>query len=198
MSDEALEITDDRQRRTLLLVLVLNFLLFASLAAAGYLADSSALIANAVDNLADTAVYAVSWIAVGKSLKLKTSAARLSGVMLIVFALLVILDAARRPFLGAEPFGPAMMVMAGVAAAVNLVCLRLLRPLKSRDVNTRAAQTFSANDFIANAGIVVAGALVSWTGSYWPDIAVGFCVGLLALKGGLEILRDAKTSARSE
>jgi len=54
-----------------------------------------------------------------------------------------------------------------------------------------AAETFSANDFIANAGIVVAGLLVMWTNSFWPDVAVGVIVALVALKGGFEILESS-------
>ena len=81
--------------------------------------------------------------------------------------------------------------MAAFAAVVNLLCLRLLKPLKTDDVNLRAAQTFSVNDFFSNGGIVVAGALVLWTGSWIPDVIVGLVVAAVAVHGGFEILRDA-------
>jgi len=186
-----------KQKRTLLIVFALNLLLFVSLGAAGLMADSSALIANAVDNLSDTAVYAISWLAVGKSAKLKGAAARFSGVMLLVFAAAVLIDAVRRPFFGPEPIGVTMILMAAFAAAVNLLCLRLLKPLKTDDVNLRAAQTFSANDFYSNGGIVVAGALVWWTGSWIPDVLVGLVVAGVAVAGAFEILRDAKQESKS-
>jgi cobalt-zinc-cadmium efflux system protein len=197
MAEPEIHIENARQRRTLLIVLALNLLLFMALAVTGFLADSSALIANAIDNLSDTAVYAISWYAVGKPPRAKQRAAQFSGVMLIVFAVLVLADAARRPFMGPEPLGMTMVVMAAVAAAVNLLCLRLIKPLESQDVNMKAAETFSANDFVANAGIVVAGVLVMWTNSFWPDVAVGVVVALVALKGGLEILKDAGRDASS-
>lgn len=181
-----------KQKRTLLIVFALNLLLFLSLGAAGLVADSSALIANAVDNLSDTAVYALSWLAVGKSAELKRGAARFSGIMLIIFAVAVLIDALRRPFFGPEPIGATMIVMAAFAAVVNLVCLWLLKPLKTDDVNLRAAQTFSINDFYSNGGIVVAGALVWWTGSWIPDVAVGVVVAAVAIGGAREILKDAK------
>lgn len=198
MPEAELHITDERQRKTLLIVLVLNLALFLSLAITGYLADSSALIANAIDNLSDTAVYAISWYAVGKAASAKRRAASFSGIMLVGFAVLVLVDAARRPFMGAEPLGVTMIIMAAVAAAVNLLCLRLLKPLESQDVNMKAAETFSANDFVANAGIVVAGLLVTWTGSFWPDVAVGVLVALVAGRGGLEILEDARKTRKGE
>ena len=182
----------DRQKRTLLIVFALNLLLFITLGTAGLVADSSALIANAVDNLSDTIVYAISVLAVGGSGKLKRSAARLSGIMLVIFAIGVLFDALRRPFFGPEPVGVTMMAMATFAAVVNLICLRLLKPLKTDDVNLRAAQTFSVNDFFSNGGILIAGALVMWTGSWIPDVVVGLVVAAVAVFGGFEILRDAK------
>jgi cobalt-zinc-cadmium efflux system protein len=184
-----------QQKRTLLIVFALNLLLFISLGAAGLMADSSALIANAVDNLSDTAVYAISWLAVGKSAKLKRGAARLSGVMLLVFAVAVLIDALRRPFFAPEPVGVTMIAMAAFAAVVNLLCLRLLKPLATDDVNLKAAQTFSLNDFFSNGGIVVAGALVWWTGSWIPDVLVGLAVAGVAVAGAFEILRDARRDA---
>lgn len=192
MSVEVTEAETDRQKRTLLIVFALNLLLFLSLGAVGLIADSSALIANAVDNLSDTVVYAISWMAVGKSGHLKRGASRLSGVMLVIFAVAVLLDALRRPFFGPEPVGRTMMAMAAFAAVVNLLCLWLLRSLRTNDVNLRAAQTFSVNDFFSNGGIIAAGALVWWTGSWIPDVIVGLVVAAVAVHGGIEILRDAK------
>ena len=184
MSEDKLTLDTTEQRRVLLIVLALNVLLFAALALAGWIADSSALIANALDNLSDSAVYAISLFAVGRGDHWKRRAARASGILLLMFAALVVADALRRVLTGGEPLGLTMMAMAGVAAAVNLICLRLLRPLRRQDVNMRAAQTFSANDFIANAGIVIAGALVLWTGMRWLDLAVGLVVAVVAAKGG--------------
>lgn len=192
MTAEGNSVETERQKRTLLIVFALNLLLFVTLGIAGLVADSSALIANAVDNLSDTIVYAISWLAVGGSGQLKRGAARLSGVMLVIFAIGVLVDALRRPFFGPEPVGVTMMAMATFAAVVNLICLWLLKPLKTDDVNLRAAQTFSVNDFFSNGGILIAGALVMSTGSWIPDVVVGLVVAAVAVLGGVEILRDAK------
>ena len=58
-------------------------------------------------------------------------------------------------------------------------------------VCVKAAETFSFNDFASNGGILVAGALVLWLGQAWPDLVVGVLVAAIALKGGVDILRDA-------
>jgi Co/Zn/Cd efflux system component len=186
--------TERHQRRILLWVLALNAALFVGLGLAGWLADSSALLANALDNASDSVVYLISFLAVGRSEAWKSRAAGASGVLLLIFAAGVIADVVRRWLTGAEPLGPTMMVMAVVAAGVNLWCLLLLKRIKVDDVNMRAAETFSFNDFISNGGILVAGGLVLWLGRSWPDLVVGALVALIAAKGGLEILEDARKS----
>ena len=182
----------ERQRRTLLVVLILNGLLFAGLGLGGLLADSSALLANALDNASDGVVYLISFLAVGRALTWKRRAATTSGVLLLIFAVGVLVDAGRRWWLGAEPIGGTMIVLAVVAAVVNLICLQLLRRLDGDDVNLRAAETFSLNDFASNGGIIVAGGLVLWLDQSWPDLVVGVIVAGIAARGGLEILEDAR------
>jgi cobalt-zinc-cadmium efflux system protein len=88
------------QRRTLLVVLALNVLLFVGLGVGGLFADSSALLANALDNGSDAAVYLISFLAVGRAMIWKTRAARLSGIMLLIFAAGVLLDVGRRWIVG--------------------------------------------------------------------------------------------------
>jgi cobalt-zinc-cadmium efflux system protein len=188
---------DREQRQTLLVVLILNALLFVGLGLAGLIADSSALLANAVDNASDAAVYLISFLAVGRAASWKRGAARASGVLLLLFALGVLIDVGRRWWLGTEPIGWTMMALALVAAVVNLICLGLLRRSRKDDVNMRAAETFSLNDFASNGGILVAGALVLWLNQAWPDLVVGLIVAGIAVKGGLEILNDAHEESES-
>lgn len=179
------------QKRTLLIVLVLNAGLFVLLGIGGLAADSSALIANALDNASDALVYLVSFLAIGRAVIWKQRAARLSGVLLLVFAVGVLIDAGRRWWFGTEPIGPTMMVLAVIAAVVNLICLILIQRQRSEDVNMKAAETFSFNDFASNGGILVAGGLVMWLNQAWPDLVVGVLVAAIAVKGGVEILRSA-------
>ena len=186
---------DRRQRRTLLTVLGLNAGLAAALGIGGVSADSSALLANALDNASDAAVYLISFLAIGRAGTWKRGAARASGIMLLVFAVGVLVDAVRRVITGTEPIGPTMMALALVAAVVNLICLQLIRRQHSGDVNMKAAETFSFNDFASNGGILVAGGLVLWLDQAWPDLVVGVLVAAIAIKGGVEILRDANAAS---
>ena len=75
--------------------------------------------------------------------------------------------------------------------------IALLQKLKQPDVNLRAATTFSFNEFIPNGGLLIAGALVLWLGTNWPDLLVGLATALIAIRGGIEILRDARTETKT-
>ena len=198
MSEEAPATDTPEQRRTLWIVLGLNLALTVGFGATGFVADSSALVANALDNASDSLVYVISLLALTRSEAWKHGAARVSGVLLLLFAAGVLADAVRRYFTGSEPLGPAMIGMALVGGAVNALCVWLLNRVRRADVTVRAAQTFSFNDFVANAGIVIAGGLVLWLGQAWPDLVVGVAVAAIAIKGGVDILRDVRREEREE
>jgi len=198
VSETSVNLDSPDKRRTLWIVLALNVAIAIAFFGTGILADSSALIANGLDNSSDAVVYALSLLALSRSQKWKRAAARVSGVMLLIFAVGVILDVGRRFVEGSEPGGWLMMAMAAVAAVVNLLSLRLLQKIQDKDVNLRAATTFSLNDFISNGGIIIAGVIVLFTGANWPDLLVGIAVAGVAVYGGIDILRDAHQDKHDE
>ncbi|GGS44488.1 cation transporter [Deinococcus knuensis] len=157
----------------------------------GVWASSTAVIGAALDNLADASVYGVSLYAVGRSAAIKVRAARLSGWLLIGLAVLLCIEVLRRFFGGEAPIGPAMMAMAAVNAALNLVCLRLLKRHQGEDVNFKASAIFTNNDSIVNLAIVLSGTLVLWLDSNLPDLILGLVVSGIAANGGREILAEA-------
>lgn len=178
-------------RRILLLVLLINLGQCLAGVATGVWFSSTALIGAALDNLADASVYGVSLYAVGRAPAIKVRAARLSGWLLIGLAVMLLVEVLRRFFGGEPPVGSAMMVMAAVNAALNIVCLRLLKRHRGEDVNFKASAIFTSNDSMVNLAIVLSGALVMWLGSNLPDLVLGLVVAAIAANGGREILTEA-------
>ena len=191
MSELELDLSNEKERRTLWLVLELNIAIAAGFFVTGALGDSNSLFANGLDNTSDSMVYGISLLALSRSSRWKRGAASVSGGLLLIFAVGILIDAWRRYVGGSEPLGGLMITMSLVAAVVNLACIWLLGRLKDPDVNIRAANTFSLNDFASNGGILVAGGLVWWLGGNWPDLVVGVLVAAIAAWGGVSILRDA-------
>lgn len=198
MSETDLDLGSEAKRKTLWIVLVLNVAIAIGFFVTGVIADSNALLANGLDNSSDAIVYALSLLAMTRPRTWKRGAARFSGVMLLIFAAGVIVDAGRRFIEGSEPVGILMLAMAAIAGVINLYSLYLLKRIQNKDVNLRAATTFSLNDFVANGGIIIAGIVILITGANWPDLVVGIAVAGIAIYGGIEILRDAHQDIHDE
>ncbi|QFZ81935.1 cation transporter [Variovorax paradoxus] len=193
-----LDARNEADRKILRSVLLINLGQSAAGVGLGLWAASTALIGAGLDNLADASVYAVSLYAVGRAAMVKVRAARLSGFLLIGLAALLLLEVLRRFAGGEEPVGLAMMAMAALNAALNLVCLRLLRRHRGEGVNFKASAIFTNNDSIVNGAIVLSGLLVMAFGSNIPDLVLGIVVAAIAANGGREILREASETARRE
>lgn len=187
-----LDASNAAERRTLIWVLTINFLQVVVAGGVGVVADSTGLLGAALDNLADAGVYTVSLYAVGRSVVAKSRVAALSGALLIVLGLALLVEVLRRFFVGAEPIGLAMIVTAIANAATNLICLRLLRSHRKQGVHMQASWIFTTNDMLANVGIAVSGAAVMLFSSPLPDLVIGLIVGAIVLKGGWDILKEAR------
>lgn len=186
------EITDREQGRVLWVLLAINASMFLVEVLAGWVAESTGLMADSLDMLADAAVYAISLYAVGRAGRTKRNAAMASGVFQILLALGVLGDGTRRFIVGSEPWSAAMMGVSALALAANVTCLALLAKHRHGEVHMRASWIFSTNDVIANLGVIVAGGLVAATGSRLPDLGVGVIIAAVVLRGGVRIVRDAR------
>ena len=180
---------DETEARTLWVLLSINAVMFVVELAAGWLAESTGLIADSLDMLADATVYGVALYAVGRAAVLKRRAAHLTGWLQVVLALGALGEVVRRLVLESSPEAPTMMGIALLALAANVTCLLLIARHRHYGVHMMAVFICSANDVIANAGVIAAGALVAWTGSNVPDLVIGTVIGVVVLAGGIRILR---------
>lgn len=69
--DCEVKINDKSQSRVLIILLCINAVMFVFELSIGWWAESTALIADALDMLADAMVYAIGLYAIGKSLLVK-------------------------------------------------------------------------------------------------------------------------------
>jgi Co/Zn/Cd efflux system component len=187
-----IEVKDRSERRVLIQLLVINAFMFLLELSVGWWAQSTALIADALDMLADAMVYGVGLYAVGRALSVKAHAARMSGWLQIILGLLVLLDILRRLIMGSEPVSTLMMAMGLLALVANIICLVLISAHRNGAIHMRASWIFSKNDVIANTGVILAGALVGWTGSRYPDLIIGLIVASVVTHGGVRILKESK------
>ena len=192
-----IEIRDREQRRVLIVLLAINGLMFLAEFGLGILSESTALIADSLDMLADAGVYGIGLYAVGRAAAHKIRAARWSGLFQILLGLGVLVDILRRAILGSEPESWMMMAVGAVALVANIACLALIARHREGEVHMRASWIFSKNDVIANLGIILGGVLVHLLDSRYPDIVIGLAIVLLVIHGGIHILREARQEART-
>jgi Co/Zn/Cd efflux system component len=175
------------EARTLRWLLAINAVMFVVEIVAGWLAQSTGLIADSLDMFADAAVYGLALYAVGHAGR-QLGAARLSGWLQLLLALGVLAEVLRRWLTGSAPEPLPMMGIALLALAANVTCMVLLAKHRDGGAHMKASWIFSTNDVLANLGVIVAGALVAWTGSNVPDLVIGTLIGLLVLNGARRIL----------
>ncbi|HMQ11358.1 MAG TPA: cation diffusion facilitator family transporter [Oligoflexia bacterium] len=189
-----IEIKDQEQRGVLYWLLGINLTMFFFEIGVGWFAQSTALIADALDMFADAIVYSIALYAVGRSSQHKTKAALFSGYFQSLLGFMVIVDIVRRIAFGSEPESLFMMGMGAIALVANVVCLLLIKKHKDGEVHMRASWIFSANDVIANIGVILGGILVWKLGVRWPDLAIGLIIATIILRGARHIIKDAKNS----
>lgn len=183
------QVVNSKEAGVLKWLLAINAIMFGVEISVGWFAQSTGLIADSLDMLADAAVYGLALYAVGHSAQMKLRAAHLSGWLQLILALGVLSEVIRRLLFGSEPLSMLMMSFGVVALVANTFCLLLIAKQKDSGAHMKASWIFSANDVIANVGVILAGVLVALTGSRYPDLVIGFLIGLIVLNGARRILQ---------
>jgi len=191
------EVKNKQQSRVLIQLLIINAVMFVVEIGLGIVAESTALIADSLDMLADAAVYGVGLYAVGRAASEKNRAASISGVLQITLGCVVVVDVLRRFYLGSEPDSLLMMSVGVLALVANVICLKLLSKHRDGEVHMRASWIFSKNDVIANIGIIVSGVIVYLTQLAVADLVIGLVIALIVIRGGFQILADVKSEQQS-
>jgi Co/Zn/Cd efflux system component len=180
-------------RRALAWVIAINLVGFVVVLVGGLVEGSASLSANALDFLADSATYAISLWAIGKSVGIRTGAALFKGLSLGVVALSVAGFAAWRAWSGAAPSGEAISALGLFGALANLVAAALLVRYRDGDANVRSVWLCTRNDLVQCLGVAATGLLVWLTGSRWPDLIVGVLLAGVFLQSAFAIIRQART-----
>ncbi|REH37969.1 cation efflux family protein [Paraperlucidibaca baekdonensis] len=186
------------ERTTLTYLLAINGVMFVVEAALGLYAQSTGLIADSLDMLADATVYGISLYVVGKGISQQAKAASVSGALQIILGLGVLFEVIRRSMYGSEPQSILIMSVGLLALVANIACLKLIYKHRDGGVHMRASWIFSTNDVIANIGVICSGALVWILGSRYPDLVIGAIISAVVIRGGIRILKEARATKSKE
>jgi Co/Zn/Cd efflux system component len=182
-----------RQRGTLKIVLSINTLMFLVIAAAALYADSSALLADSLDNLGDALTYSLSIYAVSRGAVVKARIALFKGVLIFLAALVVAGQIVYRLVAPSVPVFEVMGIFSVLGLVANTICLFLLWRHRHEDVNMSSVWECSRNDIVSNISVFLAAGAVWYTGSGWPDIAVALALTLFLMRSAIRVVSSAMT-----
>ena len=177
--------------RVLWMVLAINAVMFIVEGLAGMAANSTSLLADALDMLGDALVYGFSLFVLARSARWQAGASLAKGAFMLVFGLGVMGEAVYKVLHPVIPSVETMGMVGGVALAANLVCFFLLNRHRADNLNMSSTWLCSRNDLIANVGVLLAAAGSYLLGSRWPDLVVGSIIAALFLSSAFGVLRTS-------
>jgi len=188
--------TDISLRRVVLLVALLNLGYFGIEFAVALAIGSVSLFADSIDFLEDASINLLILLALGWSLRARSSVGMALALILIIPGLATLWTAWEKFNLPVPP-QPLALTLTGLGAlAVNLCCAYMLAAYRNHSGSlTRAAFLSARNDAFANVAIIAAGIITAllWR-SAWPDLLVG--LGIAALNA--DAAREVWEAAREE
>lgn len=187
---------DPVYRRILWIALALNAAMFFVEVGAGAFADSTALLADAVDFFGDAANYGISLAVLALAPVWRSRAALIKGCSMGLFGIFVIGKIFWSAATGSSPEPFAMGAVAMLALLVNVGVAIMLYRYRSGDANMRSVWLCSRNDAIGNIAVMLAALGVFGTGRAWPDLGVAAMLGVLALLSARAIISEALRELR--
>lgn len=179
-------------RRALWIVVLLNAGYGIVEMIGGFLADSQALKADALDFIGDGSITFLGLLAIGWSLKWRARSALIQGIFLGGMGIAVLASTVYRVLVLNAPEAATMGILGFIALVINIVAIIILLPHREGDSNVRAVWLFSRNDAMGNLAVVIAAGLVFWTGTAWPDLIAAAIIATLFLQSSWSIIKDAR------
>lgn len=189
--------------RAFMLAIALNAAFVAIEFVYGFIANSTALMADAGHNLSDVLGLGLAW---GAALLTKSAptrrftyglrgssilAALLNALLLMVACGAIAWEAVLR-FAHPEPVaGTTVSIVAGVGVLVNGFSAWLFMSGSKDDINVRGAYLHMAADAALSLGVVVAGLVVMYTGWSWLDPAVSLVIVIIIVAGTWSLMKES-------
>jgi cobalt-zinc-cadmium efflux system protein len=191
------------QRRRLTVVLVLTLAVLAAEIVGALLSGSLALLADAGHMATDAVGIALALGAVSLAQRpargrrtfgwqrVEILAAVANGLLLLVVAGYVLVEAVRRIGRPPEIEAGLMLAVAAVGLVVNLVSLAVLHRARAESLNVRGAYLEVLADALGSVAVIVAAVVMLATGWTAADIVASAVIGCLVVPRAWHLLREA-------
>lgn len=169
----------------------------------GYLANSLALVSDALHNFSDVIALLLAWGAAWLSSKRPTElhtygyrrasilAALINAALLLLAVGGIVVEAIDRFRSPADVAGPTVIWVAALGIVINGATALLFMRGRDSDLNIRGAYLHMAADAVVSFGVVVAAVLITLTGWAWIDPATSLAMAAVVLASGWDLARDS-------
>ena len=184
---------DDRLRRVVRRVALLNLGYFGIEISVAVAIGSVSLFADSIDFLEDASINLLILLGIGWAARARARLGTILAGILLVPSLATLWTAWEK-FAALQPPAPVPLTLAGGGTfVVNYTCaLMLARYRRHGGSLTRAAFLSARNDVLANIAIVGAGVVTAYTLSAWPDLVVGLGIFFLNVNAAREVFLAAQ------
>lgn len=171
-------------------VTAINVGILAAEIVGGLLANSLALLSDAVHKLGDVVSLAIAWLAgrFGRRQadykntfgykRVEILAALFNALTLVAICVFLIVEAWER-FQHPEPVrGGLMLAVAAVGLAADWICVVILQKNSGENINVKAAYLHLLGDALSSVAVIVGGAVILLWGVEWVDAAITAVVAL--------------------
>lgn len=172
--------------------------MFIVIVVAAWYGQSTALLADSLDNLGDALTYGLSLYVVARGARAKARVALFKGGLIFLAACGVLAQIVYK--LLVAPGVPVFEIMGAfslLALAANSLCLLLLWRHRHEDVNMSSVWECSRNDIVSNIAVFIAAGAVWYTGSGWPDILIASVLVLYLLRSSARVVSSALAELRA-
>jgi Co/Zn/Cd efflux system component len=181
----------ERQRGTLFIVLGINTVMFFVIGTAALYGNTTALLADSLDNLGDALTYGLSLYAVSRSASVKAKVALFKGGLILLAAFVVAAQIIYKLFVPSIPVFEIMGIFSLLGLVANSLTLFVLSRHRKDDINMNSVWECSRNDIASNLSVFAAAGAVWLTGSGWPDIVVAIGLVWLLMRSAIRVISSA-------
>ena len=180
-----------QQKRVLIWVLIINVVTFLMMVGGALVSGSSSLLSGTLDNLGDALTYALSLAVVGASCAAKARVALLKGMFICAAAIAVAAQIGWRTLHPETPLVESMGTIAILNLGANILCLWLLYPHRTSDINMASVWECSRNDVVEGFAVIGAALAVWMVDSGWPDLLVAIALLAMFSRSAIRVLTGA-------
>ena len=192
-----------KNKKRLIIVLALTTTYLIAEVVGGLLTRSLALLADAGHMLTDVAGLGLALLAIQFAerpatpertygyYRVEILAALTNAVVLIGISIYILYEAYERFHNPPEVQSGAMLAVAAIGLAVNVVGIYLLRSASEESLNMKGAYFEVLSDLLTSTGVIAAALIMLTTGWYYADPLISAGIGLFILPRTWMLLRDA-------